>query len=87
MLDLQFLATASRDRLIHVFTTEDSNYNHVQTLDDHSASITAVKFTGVHHLIAVMYIEIILSWGVYCPTCFQPSCGQVSLQLVERSAQ
>ena len=54
LLDLQFLATASRDRLIHVFTTEDSNYNHVQTLDDHSASITAVKFTGTLHLIAVI---------------------------------
>ena len=54
ILDLQFLATASRDRLIHVFTTEGSNYNHVQTLDDHSASITAVKFTGTLHLIAVM---------------------------------
>lgn len=45
-LDSQFLATASRDRLIHVFTTEGNNYQHVQTLDEHSASITSVKFTG-----------------------------------------
>ena len=46
-LDSQFLATASRDRLIHVFTAEGNNYQHVQTLDEHSASITSVKFTGM----------------------------------------
>ncbi|MEQ2183034.1 hypothetical protein GOODEAATRI_028512, partial [Goodea atripinnis] len=39
------LASASRDRLIHVFSLE-KNYSLEQTLNDHSASITAVKFTG-----------------------------------------
>ncbi|XP_013394584.1 WD repeat-containing protein 62 isoform X1 [Lingula anatina] len=39
----RLLASASRDRLIHVFDTRDQ-YNLVQTLDDHSSSITAVKF-------------------------------------------
>ncbi|MBN3319133.1 WDR62 protein, partial [Atractosteus spatula] len=39
------LASASRDRLIHVLSAE-SDYSLEQTLDDHSASITAVKFTG-----------------------------------------
>ncbi|KAK1899937.1 Mitogen-activated protein kinase-binding protein 1, partial [Dissostichus eleginoides] len=34
-----------RDRLIHVFNLE-KNYSLEQTLSDHSASITAVKFTG-----------------------------------------
>jgi len=48
--DSQFLATASRDRLIHVFTTEGNNYQHVQTLDEHSASITSVKFTARDNL-------------------------------------
>uniref|UniRef100_A0A3Q3PZU1 MABP1/WDR62 second WD40 domain-containing protein n=1 Tax=Monopterus albus TaxID=43700 RepID=A0A3Q3PZU1_MONAL len=42
---VRLLASASRDRLIHVFNLE-KNYGLVQTLNDHSASITAVKFTG-----------------------------------------
>ncbi|XP_074536120.1 WD repeat-containing protein 62 isoform X2 [Halichoeres trimaculatus] len=42
---VQLLASASRDRLIHVFNLE-KNYSLEQTLSDHSASITAVKFTG-----------------------------------------
>nr|XP_021496688.1 WD repeat-containing protein 62 isoform X1 [Meriones unguiculatus] len=39
------LASASRDRLIHVLNVE-KNYNLEQTLDDHSSSITAIKFSG-----------------------------------------
>ncbi|KAM5146323.1 WD repeat-containing protein 62 isoform 2-T2 [Mantella aurantiaca] len=39
------LASASRDRLIHVLNVEN-NYSLLQTLDDHSSSITAVKFSG-----------------------------------------
>lgn len=39
----KFLASASRDRLVHVFDVEE-DYNFVQTLDDHSSSITAVRF-------------------------------------------
>ncbi|OWK16262.1 hypothetical protein Celaphus_00004481, partial [Cervus elaphus hippelaphus] len=42
---LTLLASASRDRLIHVLNVE-KNYNLEQTLDDHSSSITAIKFTG-----------------------------------------
>ncbi|XP_068441893.1 WD repeat-containing protein 62 [Clinocottus analis] len=42
---VNLLASASRDRLIHVFNL-DKNYSLQQTLNDHSASITAVKFTG-----------------------------------------
>lgn len=42
---VKLLASASRDRLIHVFNLE-TNYSLEQTLNDHSASITAVKFTG-----------------------------------------
>lgn len=42
---LQFMASASRDRLIHVFSVGDT-YRHMQTMDDHSASITAIRFTG-----------------------------------------
>ncbi|XP_053279605.1 WD repeat-containing protein 62 isoform X1 [Pleuronectes platessa] len=42
---LKLLASASRDRLIHIFNLE-KNFNLEQTLNDHSASITAVKFTG-----------------------------------------
>ncbi|XP_025834885.1 WD repeat-containing protein 62 isoform X3 [Agrilus planipennis] len=39
----KFLASASRDRLIHVFDV-NRNYDLLQTLDDHSSSITAVRF-------------------------------------------
>uniref|UniRef100_A0A8C4D963 WD repeat domain 62 n=1 Tax=Dicentrarchus labrax TaxID=13489 RepID=A0A8C4D963_DICLA len=43
---VKLLASASRDRLIHIFNLE-KNYSLEQTLNDHSASITAVKFTEV----------------------------------------
>ncbi|XP_065561078.1 mitogen-activated protein kinase-binding protein 1-like isoform X4 [Artemia franciscana] len=39
----KFLVSASRDRLIHVFNV-DQKHQFVQTLDDHSSSITAVRF-------------------------------------------
>ncbi|KAG7238068.1 hypothetical protein INR49_031422 [Caranx melampygus] len=42
---LQLLATASRDRLIHVLDA-GSDYSLVQTLDEHSSSITAVRFAA-----------------------------------------
>ncbi|KAI9474804.1 hypothetical protein BDB00DRAFT_934245 [Zychaea mexicana] len=38
------IATASRDRLLHVFDI-NGGFQLVQTLDDHSSSITAVKFS------------------------------------------
>ncbi|VDI23966.1 Hypothetical predicted protein, partial [Mytilus galloprovincialis] len=40
----KLLATSSRDRMLHVFDVEQ-NYKLLQTLDDHSSSITAVRFT------------------------------------------
>ncbi|XP_077063761.1 WD repeat-containing protein 62 isoform X2 [Siphateles boraxobius] len=43
---LHLLASASRDRLIHIFDMEE-RCNLVQTVYDHSASITAIKFTGL----------------------------------------
>ncbi|XP_010897209.5 WD repeat-containing protein 62 isoform X1 [Esox lucius] len=43
---LCLLASASRDRLIHIFNMKRS-YSLEQTVYDHSASITAIKFTGV----------------------------------------
>ncbi|XP_066521372.1 WD repeat-containing protein 62 isoform X2 [Hoplias malabaricus] len=43
---LHLLASAGRDRLIHIFNM-DNNYSLVQTVYDHSASVTAMKFTGV----------------------------------------
>jgi WD40 repeat protein len=51
--NLVLLASAGRDRLIHVFdATEQSSsnkivnrYDHVSTLDSHSSSVTVVKFT------------------------------------------
>uniref|UniRef100_A0A8C2H8X1 WD repeat domain 62 n=1 Tax=Cyprinus carpio TaxID=7962 RepID=A0A8C2H8X1_CYPCA len=43
---MHLLASASRDRLIHIFDMENK-CNLVQTVYDHSASITAIKFTGL----------------------------------------
>ncbi|XP_016314637.1 WD repeat-containing protein 62 isoform X2 [Sinocyclocheilus anshuiensis] len=43
---LHLLASASRDRLIHIFDMKNK-CNLVQTVYDHSASITAIKFTGL----------------------------------------
>ncbi|KAJ8280306.1 hypothetical protein GJAV_G00053000 [Gymnothorax javanicus] len=43
---LRLLASASRDRLIHIFNME-KEYSLEQTVYDHSASITAIKFSGV----------------------------------------
>ena len=40
---VHLLASASRDRLIHVFDM-DQGYGLVQTLDDHSSAITSIKF-------------------------------------------
>ncbi|EFA05055.2 WD repeat-containing protein 62-like Protein [Tribolium castaneum] len=41
--DLNLMASASRDRLLHVFDVRHG-YEFLQTLDDHSSSITAVRF-------------------------------------------
>ncbi|XP_049537341.1 uncharacterized protein LOC125952109 [Anopheles darlingi] len=45
-IERRLLASASRDRLIHIFDCE-ANYRILQTLDDHSSSITSVRFIGV----------------------------------------
>ncbi|XP_017538725.1 mitogen-activated protein kinase-binding protein 1-like isoform X2 [Pygocentrus nattereri] len=42
---MKLLATAGRDRLIHVLDVEE-DYRLLQTLDEHSSSITAVRFTA-----------------------------------------
>ncbi|XP_007232890.3 mitogen-activated protein kinase-binding protein 1 isoform X2 [Astyanax mexicanus] len=42
---IQLFATAGRDRLIHVLDVEE-DYKLLQTLDEHSSSITAVRFTA-----------------------------------------
>jgi WD40 repeat protein len=39
-----FLASSSRDRFVHIFDAS-KDYQLVTTLDDHSAAITAVRFT------------------------------------------
>ncbi|XP_060743849.1 WD repeat-containing protein 62 [Tachysurus vachellii] len=43
---VHLLASAGRDRLIHLFNM-DKSYSLVQTVYDHSASVTAMKFTCV----------------------------------------
>lgn len=46
------LASASRDRLIHVFNVS-AGYQHCQTLADHTATVTAVKLAGTVHCLHV----------------------------------
>ncbi|XP_012560855.2 WD repeat-containing protein 62 isoform X1 [Hydra vulgaris] len=41
--DFELLATSSRDRLVHIFDVRNK-FNLLQTIDDHSSSITAVRF-------------------------------------------
>lgn len=41
----KLLGSAGRDRLIHVFDV-NKDFTLIQTLDDHSASITSLKFSG-----------------------------------------
>uniref|UniRef100_A0A8C4RBR9 Mitogen-activated protein kinase binding protein 1 n=1 Tax=Eptatretus burgeri TaxID=7764 RepID=A0A8C4RBR9_EPTBU len=43
---MRLLATASRDRLIHVLNME-KGYSLEQTLDEHSSAVTAVRIAGV----------------------------------------
>ncbi|XP_068198768.1 mitogen-activated protein kinase-binding protein 1-like isoform X2 [Antennarius striatus] len=50
---LKLLATASRDRLIHVLDAED-DYNLLQTLDEHSSSITAIRFAANDNSVKVI---------------------------------
>ncbi|CAF0759917.1 unnamed protein product [Brachionus calyciflorus] len=38
------LASSSRDRLIHIFDASNSAYSPLQTIDDHSSSIAALRF-------------------------------------------
>lgn len=45
------MTTASRDRLIHVFDLSNK-FSLVQTLDDHSSSITCVKFADGGNILA-----------------------------------
>lgn len=42
---VQYLATASRDRMIHIFSNVESHYQPIQSIPDHSAAVTAVGFT------------------------------------------
>jgi WD40 repeat protein len=43
-MGVTFLASSSRDRFVHIFDAS-KDYQLVATLDDHSAAITAVRFT------------------------------------------
>ena len=45
-LKINFLATGSRDRLIHVFDG-NSRFSLLTTLEDHSSSITSLKFVFI----------------------------------------
>ncbi|KAK2890339.1 hypothetical protein Q8A73_018639 [Channa argus] len=50
---LKLLATASRDRLIHILNAE-GDYSLVQTLNEHSSSITAVRFAATDNKVRMI---------------------------------
>uniref|UniRef100_G3PG79 Mitogen-activated protein kinase binding protein 1 n=1 Tax=Gasterosteus aculeatus TaxID=69293 RepID=G3PG79_GASAC len=50
---VKLLATAGRDRLIHVLDAED-DYALLQTLDEHSATVTAVRFAATDNKVRLI---------------------------------
>nr|XP_015803625.2 mitogen-activated protein kinase-binding protein 1-like isoform X1 [Nothobranchius furzeri] len=69
---LRLLATASRDRLIHILNADD-DYSLVQTLDEHSSSITAVRFAA--HDNKVKIISCGADKGIYFRTAHKTNRG------------
>ena len=57
------MATSSRDRLIHVFRA-GTEYSFLQTLDDHSASIPAIKFNS-QSFVLLCFHAVLLFTCVY----------------------
>lgn len=41
---VQFLVSASSDRIVHIFNAKTDDYELVQTIDSHSSSIVDAKF-------------------------------------------
>ena len=48
-LQLHLLASCSRDRLIHIYDVA-KEYTVIQTLDEHSASVNAIRFVSLRPL-------------------------------------
>lgn len=40
------LACGGRDRMVHLFR-RDNEYSHIDTLEDHSSAVVAIKFVAV----------------------------------------
>ncbi|KAB0390803.1 hypothetical protein E2I00_016712, partial [Balaenoptera physalus] len=82
---LTLLASASRDRLIHVLNVE-KNYNLEQTLDDHSSSITAIKFAGLFQKEAAQVSRGSSSRQVHVDpsgTFLATSCSDKSISVID----
>lgn len=87
----KLLASASRDRLIHVFQV-DKNYELLQTLDDHSSSITAVRFirtsTGLQMVScgadkSILFRQMVTENGTYQFTRYMNVSGRCTLYDME----
>uniref|UniRef100_A0A915EJ35 WD repeat domain 62 n=1 Tax=Ditylenchus dipsaci TaxID=166011 RepID=A0A915EJ35_9BILA len=50
---LNFLASGSRDRLIHIFDASN-HYEHLIVIDDHSSSISSIKFLAVDNRLQII---------------------------------
>lgn len=53
------LASSSRDRLIHIFDASKVSYDLLQTLDDHSAAIMAVRFYFNRYFLCYLNLRLI----------------------------
>ncbi|KAG9510263.1 Mitogen-activated protein kinase-binding protein 1 [Fragariocoptes setiger] len=85
-----YLASSSRDKLIHIFDVA-RNYAFVQTIDDHTSSITAVKFVKILHQNSQESIDNLklISCGADCNIIFRraiksPEEGHLNFALEQR---
>ena len=63
----ELMATASRDRLVHVFDA-NNDYQFLQTLDEHSSAITSVKFACESYHSVCVYVHTVhseLRWLIF----------------------
>ena len=79
-LCLHLLASCSRDRLIHIFDVAH-NYAVVQTLDEHSAAVTCIKFVSLRTV-----TQLTLSDDQHCSDVQQMALAAAAAAGADKSA-
>lgn len=83
-VDVTFLASSSRDRFIHIFDV-NKDYQLIATLDDHSAAITAVRFT--HSQLISCSADKSLIFRSISKVNLRRTSSPISVLFVERTRQ